>query len=220
MLTSAWVSKASISTHGFVSRRSTFKVQKVFTPALEFGFYRVLSGLCKCCRLSVWLAWAPPDIIVCNCILSLEYAALTLDPQEAVSSGLPRLTNCCVVTANIKAAGLATAYSSKPQKLLQSGQRICQSPWPISLGEICTPIKLGAGPSKLLPFLSRVEEVFHNSALLRLPCDVGWLREHLNCCVYLAISLASLWGEDLPSSLLDHGSALGDFLSNLWFISD
>lgn len=111
MLTSAWVSKASISTQVFVSRRSTFKVQKVFTSAPEFSFYRVLSDLCKCCHLSVWLAWAPPESIVCICILSLEYAALTLDPQEAVSSGPPLLTNCYVVTANIKAAGLAIAYS-------------------------------------------------------------------------------------------------------------
>lgn len=81
-----------------------------------------------CVALSVWLAWAPPDSIVCICILSLEYAALTLDPQEAVSSGLPLLTNCYVVTANIKAAGLAIAYSSTQQELLQSGQRSCQSP--------------------------------------------------------------------------------------------
>lgn len=169
----------------------------------------------------------PPESIVCVCSLSLEYAALISKPQASVSVGLPHphLSNCSIITFNIKAAGCGHHPLLRTTELLQPGHRSCQSPWPVSSGKtcICLPSwgRRGEGlPQNATdsqcsyPESSRFFKINHFSDC----SDVGSYPEHLNGCAYLSLCSCSL-GRGEPTSLLDHGSAFGDFFWNLWFIS-
>lgn len=105
----------------------------------------------------------PPESIVCVCSLSLEYAALISKPQASVSIGLPDLSNCYIITFNIKAAGWATTHCSEQQSFFNQGTEAAS---PHDLSHLAKPAyasQAGAGGEKAYPRMPQIPTVLIQS---------------------------------------------------------